>query len=118
MGTMQRGEKTRLSALTAQTRLDVGVHVAGPQTVDISAFGLDADERLSDDRYFVFYNQPSSPCGSIALAGARDGADESFRIDLAGLPATIKRIVVVATIDGAGDMSGIGPSWLVAMGHV
>ena len=47
----QRGHKAKLSDLTAGRDLYVGVQIAGPGlTFDISCFGLDADERLSDDR--------------------------------------------------------------------
>ena len=53
----QRGHKARISDLTAGTDLYVGVQITGPGlTFDISCFGLDADERLSDDQYFVFFD--------------------------------------------------------------
>jgi len=77
----QRGHKAKISDLTAGTDLYVGVQIAGPGlTFDISCFGLDADERLSDDQYFVFFNQPKSPEESIQLLGAQAGDSESFRI--------------------------------------
>ncbi|MFJ9926178.1 TerD family protein [Streptomyces misionensis] len=109
----QRGHKARISDLTAGTDLYVGVQIAGPGlTFDISCFGLDADERLSDDRYFVFFNQPKSPEESLQLLGAQAGDTESFRVTLDRVPAHIRKLSFTATIDGAGQMSQIGPGYL------
>ncbi|SHH98303.1 TerD family protein [Streptomyces sp. 3214.6] len=109
----QRGHKARISDLTAGTDLYVGVQIAGPGlTFDISCFGLDADERLSDDRYFVFFNQPKSPEESIQLLGAQAGDTESFRITLDRIPPQIQKLAFTATLDGAGQMSQIGPGYL------
>ncbi|WP_228917252.1 TerD family protein [Streptomyces sp. DH20] len=109
----QRGHKARVSDLTAGTDLYVGVQISGPGlSFDISCFGLDADERLSDDRYFIFYNQPKSPEESIQLLGAQAGDTESFRVTLDRIPQQIKKLSFTATIDGAGQMSQIGPGYL------
>ncbi|MFE5714887.1 TerD family protein, partial [Streptomyces sp. NPDC056501] len=109
----QRGHKAKISDLTAGTDLYVGVQIAAPGlSFDISCFGLDADERLSDDRYFVFFNQPKSPEESIQLLGSQSGDTESFRVTLDRIPAHIQKLSFTATIDGAGQMSQIGP------GHV
>ncbi|MFC8942841.1 TerD family protein [Streptomyces griseoincarnatus] len=109
----QRGHKARISDLTAGTDLYVGVQIAGPGlSFDISCFGLDADERLSDDRYFIFYNQPKSPEESIQLLGAQAGDTESFRVTLDRIPQQIKKLSFTATIDGAGQMSQIGPGYI------
>ncbi|CAL9522978.1 hypothetical protein SUDANB58_03883 [Streptomyces sp. enrichment culture] len=109
----QRGHKARISDLTAGTDLYVGVQISGPGlTFDISCFGLDADERLSDDRYFVFYNQPKSPEGSVQLLGAQAGDTESFRVTLDRIPPRIHKLSFTATIDGAGQMSQIAPGCL------
>ncbi|MDT9680798.1 TerD family protein [Streptomyces sp. TRM76323] len=109
----QRGHKARISDLTAGTDLYVGVQIAGPGlTFDISCFGLDTDERLSDDRYFVFFNQPKSPEESIQLLGAQAGDTESFRVTLDRVPEAIHKLSFTATIDGAGQMSQIGPGYI------
>ncbi|MFC8832948.1 TerD family protein [Streptomyces griseoincarnatus] len=109
----QRGHKARISDLTAGTDLYVGVQIAGPGlSFDISCFGLDADERLSDDRYFIFYNQPKSPEESIQLLGAQAGDTESFRVTLDRIPQQIKKLSFTATVDGAGQMSQIGPGYI------
>ncbi|MES9521371.1 TerD family protein [Streptomyces capoamus] len=109
----QRGHKARISDLTAGTDLYVGVQISAPGlTFDISCFGLDADERLSDDRYFVFFNQPKSPEESIQLLGAQAGDTESFRVTLDRIPSHIRKLSFTATLDGAGQMSQIAPGYL------
>ncbi|WP_327184998.1 TerD family protein [Streptomyces sp. NBC_01334] len=109
----QRGHKARISDLTAGTDLYVGVQITAPGlTFDISCFGLDADERLSDDRYFIFFNQPKSPEESIQLLGAQAGDTESFRITLDRIPPQIQKLSFTAALDGAGQMSQINPGYL------
>ncbi|MEU1893794.1 TerD family protein [Streptomyces pristinaespiralis] len=109
----QRGHKAKISDLTPGTDLYVGVQIAAPGlTFDISCFGLDANEQLSDDRYFIFFNQPKSPEESIQLLGAQSGDTESFRVTLDRIPANIHRLSFTATIDGAGQMSQIGPGYI------
>ncbi|MFE7760238.1 TerD family protein [Streptomyces sp. NPDC057438] len=109
----QRGHKAKISDLTAGTDLYVGVQISGPGlTFDISCFGLDADERLSDDRYFVFFNQPKSPEESIQLLGAQSGDTESFRVTLDRIPPQIQKLSFTATIDGNGQMSQIAPGYV------
>jgi stress response protein SCP2/uncharacterized protein (AIM24 family) len=109
----QRGHKAKISDLTPGTDLYVGVQIAGPGlTFDISCFGLDAHEQLSDDRYFIFFNQPKSPEESIQLLGAQSGDTESFRVTLDRIPANIHKLSFTATVDGAGQMSQIGPGYI------
>ncbi|MFH9010199.1 TerD family protein [Streptomyces sp. NPDC017943] len=109
----QRGHKARISDLTAGTDLYVGVQISGPGLgFDISCFGLDADERLSDDRYFVFFNQPKSPEEAVQLLGAQAGDTESFRVTLDRVPPQIHKLSFTATIDGAGQMSQITSGYI------
>ncbi|UFQ17925.1 MULTISPECIES: TerD family protein [Streptomyces] len=109
----QRGHKAKISDLTAGTDLYVGVQISAPGlTFDISCFGLDASERLSDDRYFIFFNQPKSPEESIQLLGAQAGDTESFRVTLDRIPQQIHRLSFTATIDGAGQMSQVASGYI------
>ncbi|MFJ2439147.1 MULTISPECIES: TerD family protein [unclassified Streptomyces] len=108
----QRGHKARIGDLTPGTDLYAGVQIAGPGlTFGISCFGLDADEQLSGDRYFIFFNQSKSPEESVQLLGAQAGDTESFRVTLDRIPATIHKLSFTATLDGAGQMSQIGPGY-------
>ncbi|MET7638354.1 TerD family protein [Streptomyces sp. NPDC005438] len=109
----QRGHKAKVSDLTAGTDLYVGVQISGPGlTFDISCFGLDAEERLSDDRYFVFFNQPKSPEESIQQLGPQAGDTDSFRVTLDRVPENIHKLSFTATLDGGGQMSQIAPGYL------
>jgi tellurite resistance protein TerA len=114
METLARGQKKKLTDLTSATCLDVGVNVPslGARGLDVSCFGLDGEGRLSDDRYFIFYNQRSSPCGALTALGARQGDSEVFRLDLAKLPSSIRRLVFTVTLDGEGAMAELAPSSL------
>ena len=98
-----KGQKSQLSQLTAGTDLYVGIQLNAPGTSwDISCFGLDVNDKLSDDRYFIFYNQPKSPDGSVEQLGAQSGDTDSFRVNLGAVPASIGRFSFCAAIDGAG----------------
>lgn len=111
MQTFSRGQKGKLADLGVAATFEVRIDIQAPGgTVDISCFGLDANERLADDRYMVFYNQPASPRGEIAATLAPGRA--SFRIDLDALPPTIAKLVFTAALDGAGTMRDIGTATL------
>lgn len=111
---LTRGQKLRLPDLTTATRLTIGMTLQAPAGValDISCFGVDAADKLSDDRYFIFYNQKKSPCGSIMIIDAAEGEAQRFSLDLAQLPQAIRKLVFVVTLDGAQDMSCLGESYL------
>ncbi|BCM92266.1 hypothetical protein IAD21_04145 [Abditibacteriota bacterium] len=103
MTQLSRGQKQKLADLTSALQLRVKVQATAPGlTFDFSCFGVDASDKLSDDRYFVFYNQKQSPEGALKME-----SDGVFGIDLGRLPSTIKKLVFVATIDGAGTMANV-----------
>ncbi|MCF2529892.1 TerD family protein [Yinghuangia soli] len=114
----RKGQKAKLSDLTPGTDLYVGLRLDAPGlTFDISCFGLDMQDRLSDDRYFVFFNQPKSPEESIQLLGAQAGDQESFRVTLDRVPPQIGKLAFTATIDGQGQMSQVASGYLrIAVG--
>ncbi|WP_050026280.1 TerD family protein [Verrucomicrobium sp. BvORR034] len=115
MTPLARGQKSTLSSLgvgISGLKVQVTLRVPAPSTVDLSCFGLDSQGRLSDERYFVFYNQPASPCGSIRAKGAAGSVDQTFELNLAGLPAGIKRLVFTAAIDGAATMKDISTGYV------
>ena len=102
-----RGEKSKLGDLTSAAQVSVAVQFDGPDTYDVSCFGLDTAGQLSDDRYFIFFNQPSSPEGAITSTG-RSGSDlQVFNIDLSRVPAHVQKLVFTAAIDGAGTMAAV-----------
>jgi stress response protein SCP2 len=62
---------------------------------DCSAFLLGSDGRVRSDADFLFYNQPTSPCGAVALRG--DNCDV-FSLDLSKLPSDVARVVFCGAI--------------------
>ena len=103
MPQLSRGQKIKLAELTPSLQLRAHIAARAPGlTFDFSCFGIDAAGKLSDDRYFVFFNQTASPEGAIRLDG-----DGQFSLDLNRVPASIARLVFVATIDGAGTMANL-----------
>lgn len=110
MKTLARGQKATITSLSGNPHaLEVAVSLDLSQSgdVDVSCFGLDAQGKLSDERYFIFYNQPKSPCGALEAKGAAGDARQVFQVDLGKLPSTVKRLVFTAAIDGGATMNQI-----------
>jgi len=112
MNELSRGQKGKIADLGAGDVVEIAVDLAlrSGQSIDVSCFGLDEAGRLSDDQYFIFYNQKKSPEGAIEMQGARHSARESFKVNLSRLPGKIVRLVFSATIDGGGTMSDLAAS--------
>ncbi|RYG66124.1 stress protein, partial [bacterium] len=107
MISLARGQKTKLADLTAALQLQVALRFNAPQLAfDFSCFGLDEEGKLSDDRYFIFYNQTESPERALRLTSSTPH-EAQFALDLSRLPASVNRLVFVATVDGTGAMSAI-----------
>ena len=90
--------------LSPSISLSIFLQLFGSAETDFSCFGLDADGKLLDEKYFVFYNQPQSPCGAINAPEASAEAREIFKIELSRLPSAVKRIVFSAAADGVSSM--------------
>ncbi|RYX86705.1 hypothetical protein EON83_00570 [bacterium] len=108
---LQRGQRLKLAQLSTSKQFMVGIKAISPSLkFDISCFGLDENGKLSDERFFVFYNQPSSPGNAIKLLGAREGDTETFGVHLDKLPPQIRRLVWVLSVDGSGELRQLGTS--------
>ena len=102
----ERGTRDKLEKYFDLNRpLKVKLQIQGAATYDFCCFGVDADNKLSDDRYMIFYNQLSSPAGEITGADIPSGME--FTIKLNDLPPTIQKLVFTGSIDGAGVMREI-----------
>lgn len=75
--------------------------------MDLCCFGLDVSGKLADDRYFIFFNQKSSPEGALATRGAQN---EVFSVNLNRLPDTVRRLVFTVSVDGTGNVRDLGAS--------
>lgn len=74
--------------------------------LDASVFMLGANGKIPNEKYFVFYNNSTSPDGSVkhqgdSRTGEGSGDDEKVEIDLAKVDASIQEIVFVVTIHEA-----------------
>jgi len=71
--------------------------------LDASAILLNGTDKAPSDQHFVFFNNLKSPEGSVEhtgdnLTGEGDGDDEALKINLAGVPAEIEKIVFPVSI--------------------
>ncbi|SDI75546.1 tellurium resistance protein TerD [Frankineae bacterium MT45] len=74
--------------------------------LDASAIACDANNRVLSDAHFVFFNNLTSPDGSIEhtgdnLTGEGEGDDESIKVNLSAVPAEIEKIVFPVSIYNA-----------------
>ena len=103
---IQRGMRDKLDKYIATASpVTVTLATRGGAVYDCCCFGVDAADKLSDDRYMIFYNQTASPAGEMTYAQTDGGA--SFNISLDSLPASIQKLVFTVSIDGAGTMGQI-----------
>ncbi|MEV0690406.1 TerD family protein [Streptomyces sp. NPDC050388] len=78
-----------------------------PFDLDASAL-MCSDGRVMGDEWFIFYNQLTSPDGSVQhtgdnLTGEGDGDDESLLVDLSKVPVRCDKIVFPVSIHLADD---------------
>ena len=100
-----RGQRFKLEqvGVNSKLKLEVDMILNSNLELDMSCFGVDENDNLSDDRYFIFYNQLSSPEGAIKKENNKD----TFYIDFSLLPKTIKKIILSISIDGNGNIKEV-----------
>ncbi len=96
-------EAPGLSSVTVGLGWDVRATDGTAFDLDASAFVLGDNGKVLSDAHFIFYNNKSSPDGSVVYGGDNrtgDGAgdDETVKIDFAKLPADVKKVVIGVTI--------------------
>jgi tellurium resistance protein TerD len=74
--------------------------------LDASVFMLGTNGKIPDEKYFVFYNNATSPDSSVqhlgdSKTGEGSGDDETIEIDLSKVDASVQEIVFVVTIHEA-----------------
>ncbi|WP_027482481.1 VWA domain-containing protein [Deinococcus pimensis] len=112
---LTRGERRPLSDLTHQTTVEVSLD-SGLDGADVSVFGLDAERRLRDDRYFQFFNQPESPSSEVTTTSTPNCTRADFRVDLARLPQEVARLVFVVTHDTGPFGAARAGTWVLRAG--
>lgn len=103
---LQKGQKIKLTDLTSEKQIQLRVSVKMKTgEADVTCFGVDANEKLSDDRYFVFYNQTTTPENAISMSTG--GGNTTFSIDISKLPPFIKKLVLTVATDGSAVMGDV-----------
>lgn len=76
--------------------------------LDAAAFMVGYNGQIPSQEYFVFYNNPKSPDGSVESTGddttgrnSNEGDDETLNIDLSKVNTEIQEIIFTATIHKA-----------------
>jgi tellurium resistance protein TerD len=96
-------EAPGLTAVSVGLGWDVRTTTGADFDLDASALLLGADGRVVSDRHFVFFNNLTSPDGSVQhtgdnLTGEGEGDDESINVNLQAVPAEVERIVFPVSI--------------------
>ncbi|AZM56336.1 hypothetical protein DMA15_30195 [Streptomyces sp. WAC 01529] len=77
---------------------------AGPDfDVDASAILVGAKGRVISDQHFVFFNNRTSPEGSVEHLTAGMASEERIKVDLVTVPAEVTKIVFLASIYDAAN---------------
>ena len=107
---LAKGGNVSLTKLAPSlTRVSVGLGWDVRTTTGVD-FDLDAtalvcgpDGKVLDDRHFVFYNNLTSPDGSVEhtgdnLTGEGEGDDEVVNVDVSTVPAGVDRVVFAVSV--------------------
>ena len=96
---LQAGQKLPLSNLMgASLQFEVAVTFNASFEIDVTVFGLNANEKLYSDDYMVYFNQPVAPNSVIVMS--KSAQTTKFKFDLSRLdhPA-VEKFVICAAID-------------------
>jgi stress response protein SCP2 len=106
MGAINKGENISLQNLINDVFI-VGVgwkSEAAQIDIDVSAFLINEQGKVTNDEDFIFYNKLESKCGSVQLNLEPTNSNKSvFYVDLSKIPTHIQRLVFVLT---AADANG------------
>ncbi|WP_329492771.1 restriction endonuclease [Kitasatospora herbaricolor] len=96
------------------------LHWSGEEEYDIAALVCRGNRALSDE-HLVFYNNGSTPDGSVRLVTGYGDANACLMVDFDALPADADRLVIVAAADTgnhpAATMAGFaGPALILEPG--
>lgn len=111
---LAKGQRVSLNQLNPQlSMIEVGLGwdipaIPGqvPYDLDAEAFLLDDNNRIVGNDWFVFYNQPTSPDGSVRHSGDnrtgdQQGDDETILVNLNIIDPRVKKVAFVVTINEA-----------------
>ena len=102
----ERGFRCKLGDfIDTAKEFSVIINTVGNGVYDTCCFGIDSEEKMSDDRYTVFYNQPESPNKEIIYVKEKE--IDSYKIRLDKLPPEVCKLVFTVSIDNDGRMGDI-----------
>ena len=96
-------EAPNLTAVLVGLGWDARTTTGADFDLDASALLTNASGKVANDQNFVFFNNLKSPDGSVEhtgdnITGEGDGDDEAIKINLAGVPADVEKIVFPVSI--------------------
>jgi tellurium resistance protein TerD len=96
-------EAPGLRAVLVGLGWDVRTTTGADFDLDASALMLGANGKILSDQHFVFFNNLTSPDGSVEhtgdnLTGEGEGDDEVINVNLATVPPEVDKIVVAVSI--------------------
>jgi tellurium resistance protein TerD len=96
-------EAPGLTAVTVGLGWDARTTDGQDFDLDASAIACNATGQVVSDSYFIFFNNLTSPDGSIQhtgdnLTGEGEGDDEQINVNLATIPAEIDKVVFLVSI--------------------
>lgn len=96
---LQAGQRLPLSNLIQDNlNFELRVRFQAPFEIDVSVFGLDLNDKLFNDDYMTFFNQPESPNGVVKFH--RNGLENVFSFDLSRHNnQKVEKFVLCATVD-------------------
>lgn len=96
---LQAGQKTTLSSLMGPSlQFELRVTFNAPFEIDVTAFGLNGQEKLFSDDYMVYFNQPVAPNSAVVLS--KSGQTTRFKFDLSRHnQSAVEKFVVCAAVD-------------------
>lgn len=107
-------EAPGLTAVVVGLGWDVRTTTGTDFDLDASALLCTAENKVMSDQHFVFFNNLKSPDGSVEhtgdnLTGEGEGDDEQIKVNLAGVPAEVAKIVFPVSIyDADGRQQSFG----------
>ncbi|MER5489819.1 TerD family protein [Streptomyces sp. LE64] len=96
-------EAPGLTAVVIGLGWDVRTTTGTDFDLDASAILTNAEGKVTSDQNFVFFNNLKSPDGSVEhtgdnLTGEGEGDDEQIKVNLAGVPVDVTRVVFPVSI--------------------
>jgi tellurium resistance protein TerD len=96
-------EAPGLRAVLVGLGWDVRTTTGADFDLDASALMVGASGKILSDAHFVFFNNLTSPDGSVEhtgdnLTGEGEGDDEAIKVNLESVPAEVEKIVITVSI--------------------